>query len=480
MSQLAFHPSSNKSKLLLPLALIGAIGMGWLTARTGIILPGLLVVFPILIASVIFIFNNLRMGIVALICYGFLLFFFMRRLPGVPFSYLFECLLVLIWLGVLFHRSLEIDWKLLRNDLVYITLAWMGISLLQLLNPAGASLAGFFSELRGTALNWLLVVPLCFIIFNKKADLDLYLWLILGFSLLASFWGIKQLHIGLDAADQRFLDEGGAATHVLFGKLRVFSIYSDAGQFGASQAQMCLMALILSLGPFKTRIKILLAVAAMILLYGMLISGTRGAMFVLIPGIFVALFLSKKTKTLLIGGLIAGIAFCGLKYTTIGHSNYHIHRLRTSVNPEDPSLNVRFRNQEILGNYLKSYPFGGGLGVIGYNGHKYNADKFLSTVEPDSYWVKIWAMYGIVGFVLWLGFMLFILGKCCGIVWSIRDEALRIKLLALTAGSSGILFCSYGNEVMNVYPSALVMFLSWVFVYLGPHFDKQLNTSTHE
>jgi hypothetical protein len=154
--------------------------------------------------------------------------------------------------------------------------------------------------------------------------------------------------------------------------------------------------------------------------------------------------------------------------------------LRTSVNPEDESLNLRFHNQRILGNYLKDYPFGGGIGVIGYNGHKHNSDKFLSTVEPDSYWVKIWAMYGIVGFVIWIGFMLYILGKCGGIVWSIKNEGLRYKLLALTSGSAGILFCSYGNEVINVLPSALVIFLSWVFVYLGPHFDKQLNSQPHE
>jgi O-antigen ligase len=357
---------------------------------------------------------------------------------------------------------------------VYMALAWFGISLLQLLNPAGASIAGYVAEIRTTALNWVLVVPLCFLIFNKREHLDLFLIIILGYSLFAAFWGIKQIHIGLDAADQRFLDEGGAVTHVLLGKLRVFSIYSDAGQFGASQAHMCLVALVLALGPFKTWLKISLAVAALLLLYGMLISGTRGAMFVLIPGIFVALFLSKKTKILFIGGLLACTAFCGLKYTTIGASNYHIHRLRTSVNPEDESLNLRFENQKILGDYLKDYPFGGGLGAIGYNGHKHNPDTFLANVEPDSYWVKIWAMYGIVGFVIWIGFMLYILGKCGGIVWRIRDEALRYKLLALTAGAAGILFCSYGNEVINVCPSAIVIFFSWVFVYLGPHFDQQI------
>jgi polysaccharide biosynthesis protein PslJ len=398
----------------------------------------------------------------------------------VPFSYVFEGLTVLMWLGVLFHRTLIIDWKLVQNELVYMSLAWLGISILELVNPSGASMAGYVAEIRTTALNWVLVVPLAFIIFNKKEDLDLFLILILGFSLFAAIWGIKQLHIGLDAADQRFLDEGGAITHVLLGKLRVFSIYSDAGQFGASQAHFCLVALILALGPFKPRLKLMLAALAMILLYGMLISGTRGAMFVLIPGIFVALFLSKKTKILIIGGLIAGTAFCGLKYTTIGASNYHIHRLRTSVNPEDESLNLRFYNQKRLGIIMKDFPFGGGLGIIGYNGHRYNEGHILTTVEPDSYWVKIWAMYGIVGFVIWFGFMLFILGKCGGIVWSIRDEALRYKLLALTSGSAGILFCSYGNEVINVCPSAIVIFLSWVFVYLGPRFDKQINPSTHE
>ncbi|MGV3505105.1 MAG: O-antigen ligase family protein [Adhaeribacter sp.] len=479
MNPFAYKSASQKSLLLLPLALLGAAGLGWLTTKVGIALPGLLAVLPFGIAAVVYLFYNLRVSMIALLAYGFLLFFMMRRVPGVPFSYLFEGLMALTWLGILFHRTLVVDWSLVKNDLVYLALAWFAISLLQLLNPYGAALAGFVAEIRTTSLNWLLVMPLVFILFNKRSDLDLFLYIILGFSLFAAFWGIKQLHIGLDSADQRFLDEGAAVTHVLLGKLRVFSIYSDAGQFGASQAQFCLVALILALGPFKPWKKAVLAGVAMILLYGMLISGTRGAMFVLLPGIFVALFLSKKTKILLVGGLLAGTAFCGLKYTSIGAGNYHIHRLRTSVNPEDESLNLRFHNQRILANYLKDYPFGGGLGIIGYNGHKYNEHKFLASVEPDSYWVKIWAMYGIVGFVTWIGFMLYILGKCGGIVWAIRDEGLRYKLLALTSGASGILLCSYGNEVINVCPSAIVVFFSWAFVFMGPRFDQQLKTQAH-
>jgi O-antigen ligase len=214
-----------------------------------------------------------------------------------------------------------------------------------------------------------------------------------------------------------------------------------------------------------------LAGCSALLLYGMLISGTRGAMFVLIVGVFVYLILSKQAKVLVLGSLLAGTALFGLKYTSIGSSSPSIVRMRSSLNPQDASFQVRLKNQAVLREYLTSRPFGGGVGSIGTWGRKYNPGRFLSEVPPDSYFVKVWAMYGIVGFVLWFGLMLYILGKCGGIVWKLRDPGLRQQLLALTAGFAGILMCSYGNEVMNQMPSAMIIYLSWVFVFRGPALD---------
>jgi hypothetical protein len=31
--------------------------------------------------------------------------------------------------------------------------------------------------------------------------------------------------------------------------------------------------------------------------------------------------------------------------------------------------------------------------------------------------------------------------------------------------------CSYGNEIMNQEPSSLILYTSWVFVFLGPQLD---------
>jgi O-antigen ligase len=270
-----------------------------------------------------------------------------------------------------------------------------------------------------------------------------------------------------------WLEAGAKKTHLLFGKLRVFSFYSEAAQFGASQAHIAVLCLVLALGPFRWWKRALLGGIGILLLYGMLISGTRGAMFVLVGGIFTYLFLSGQVRILILGGIIAMLAFGVLKYTTIGNNNADIVRLRTSLDPNDPSLQVRLKNQKILRDYMSTRPFGGGVGIIGMWGVTYNADKFLSTIPPDSLYVKVWAMYGIVGFILWFGMMLYILGKCCGIVWSVEDKALKQKLASLTAGYAGILLASYGNEVMNQMPSGMIVYLSWVFVFLGPKWEKE-------
>ncbi|WP_316814895.1 O-antigen ligase family protein [Pedobacter nyackensis] len=371
-------------------------------------------------------------------------------------------------------RSSNQDWPALKSDLCYIILGWFVFCILEVFNPEGASFDGWVREIVPVALIPFLIVSLSLLAINNKKDLNIFLIIVVGFSTLAALYGVKQLHIGLSQGDARFLEEGGAITHLLWGRLRVFSMYSEAAQFGSSQAHISLLTLILVFGPFNKKIKVLLLGCSALMFYGMMISGTRGAFFALIIGAFVAIVLSKRFKVLIVCGILAVGFICFLKFTYIGNGNYNIYRFRSALNPDDPSLQVRLVSQKILGEYMSSRPFGGGLGVIGYYGTKYNADSFLSTIQPDSYWVKIWAMTGIIGFTIWFSGMLYILGKCCGIVWRIEDEGLRVKGIAITSGIAGILFCSYGNEIINTMPSSVVIYMSWVFIYKMPGWDKEI------
>jgi len=453
--------------LLLAPCLIGAM-----TILGGIVVPLVLIGLSLGTIYLILVFKQPFLGVVSILFIGFFEWAFTRELVEVP-MYVIDAMTVATWAAAL-GVSKSTPFTFRGNDLLIVLLIWTCWSVLMVLSPS-ASIAGWIRELRVGVLLPFLVVSLGFAVIETHRQLDCFLALSILFSLIGALNGIKQLHIGLSPGEQAFLDDGGEITHVLFGQLRVFSFYSDAGQFGASQAQFALMCFVLFFGKFTWWKRMLLLVFAGVLFYGMLISGTRGALFALLAGGVVAIFLSKKLIYMLSGAFVLLLFVGFLKFTYIGNTNYSIYRLRTALDFEDASLNVRLVNQERLHAYLNTRPFGDGLGTIGYNGVKYNPGTYLASVAPDSYWVKVWAMYGIVGFTVWFSMMMYILGRGCGIVWAIRHAGLRIKLLALTAGYAGIFVCSYGNEVMNYPPSSYVMYLSWVFIFLGPRFDQYLS-----
>ncbi len=463
------------SPWLLPGIIAVALAAGWLAGQLGILVPGMLLVGPGLFFLTILIFRSPRVGILTYVVYCFVMGIIGRNLDtGLQLGTGMDAILALTWVAVIFQQPGRLDWSRTNNAFCWLALAWFGLTVLEIANPAGVSLLGWVYETRSTALYLVMAVPLGCLLLYRMQDLRLFLKIIIGFSVFGALYGIKQKFVGPSAIEQEWLNTGGAVTHLIFGKLRVFSFYSEAAQFGASQAHVGLICLILALGPFVLWKRALLGVSALLCFYGMLISGTRGALFVLVGGMFLYLVLSKKIRPLMVGIVLAVGAIVFLKYTTIGSGNADIVRFRTALDPNDPSLQLRLMNQAKLSTYLADYPLGGGVGVIGIWGQKYNPDKYLSTVAPDSYFVKIWAEYGIVGFILWFGMMLFILGMSGAIVWRLRNPQLRQMLLALTAGYGGILLSSYGNEVINQIPSSMLIYLSWAFIIQGPALDEQL------
>ncbi|WP_187261800.1 O-antigen ligase family protein [Pontibacter beigongshangensis] len=473
MRQLVISSDNKSPKLLIPLVVIAAVGIGWGTAQFGLLVPGLMLSLLLILPFLYTVFKEPKAGIIAFIAYCFIFNFFTREIGHFQYLYIIEGLLVLSWIAAIFHTTKDYDWSLLKSEICVLGAIWMLINFVELFNPAGASLLGWLVDMRYPLL-WLLIVPLCMVVFNTKKDLNIFLILIIGMSLLATLNGVKQVTIGMFPGEHAWLTSSGYKTHVIFGQLRAFSFYIDASQFGSSQAHLLIVALVLALGPFKMWKRVLCGLAAIAFLYGESISGTRGALFTIFIGMTVVLFINKNLKLFTLALLLAVTGFCFLKYTTIGQSHFEIRRMRSALRPNDASLNTRFNNQAKLQDYLASRPFGGGVGTIGYTGKHYNSGTYLASIPPDSYWVKIWAEYGIVGFVIWISLMMYIIGKCCGIVWTTKDKGLKFKLTALTAGSTAIVISSYGNELMNVMPSAMIIYVSWAFIFLGPKLDKEI------
>jgi hypothetical protein len=282
--------------------------------------------------------------------------------------------------------------------------------------------------------------------------------------------------MGVDAWEQGWLNEGNFKTHVLFGKLRVFSFLSDAGQFGANQAYSGVVASIMVAASRTWKMKLFFLVVALTAFYGMVISGTRGALSIPFTG-FALFFLLRKNKTVLTLGVVLLVAIIYFfKFTTIGQGNADIRRMRTAFDPNDASLQVRLDNQRILKSYLSSRPFGGGIGHGGVKAQRFLPNAYLSQIPTDSWYVLIWVEQGIVGLVLHLFILFYILIKASyQIMFKIRDPMNKMVMAALASGMFGVMVASYGNAVLGQMPTNVLIYISMGLLLNSKQFENDNN-----
>lgn len=459
--------------ILIIIAIITGIIIAKGSLFTAIIITAIL---PIIIYLNRF-FAVTQVSLISLLVAAFFAIGLNRYIRNVPLGLSIDGLLVMSYIALFFkYFYKKIDYKRINIDLVFFMVIWFAYAIFQFFNPEALSRQAWFYAMRGMSLYPLLLVPLTLLIFIKYKYLNMYLYLWGVFSILGTIKGWMQLNIGVDFAEQRWIDEVGGATHILFGQLRVFSFYSDAGQFGAAQAHAGVVGTIIALSSKTLRDKIFFAIMAITGFYGMMISGTRGAMIIPMLGFAVYIILRKNIRVIIIGGIFLVLFYSFFKFTTLGQSRYQIQRMRTAFYPEeDASLQVRLANQRILKAYLVSRPFGGGIGSAGLWGERFSPQGFLAHIATDSWYVQIWAEQGIVGLLMHLFFISYIFLKSSYLVmFKIKDKELIGKLSAIIAGYVGIMASSYGNGVLGQNPTAELMYIGWAYLFMARELDDEI------
>lgn len=421
------------------------------------------------------IFQKPKLGIYLLIVMGFFVTGMARYVPA-PWGLTIDGLLVLIYLALFFKGfNSKIPFHKAKSWLTWVVLVWMGYIFLELGNPEVVSYEAWFYAMRGVGLYQAMTIPLIFMLFDKQKDLDNFfiVWGVL--SLLGTAKGVMQFTIGVDPFEQRWLDMGGAETHILFGKLRIFSFYSDAGQFGASQGHAGVVFGILAVfQKINLRLRAFYIIVGLAGFFGMLISGTRGAIAVPALGGIMFLILRKNVAILILGGLFIAMVYIFFAYTTIGNGNAEIRRMRTAFDPNNPSLQVRLANQQKLKGYLASRPMGGGLGATGNWGQRFTPHTFLANTATDSWYVMIWSDTGQIGLTYYLAMLFFVLGTgAYNIMAKIKDHNLKIQMTALACGMAGIMMASYGNGVFGQMPTGILMYVTMTYLFLAPKLDER-------
>jgi hypothetical protein len=453
--------SSNLGTVKGILLLIGGICFAALiVSKMEVIGVGLLLALFFGGIYIYLVFKNPILGFYTTIGLNFVILGMGRYVKGLPLGFAIDGIIILTFLALIFSKFRErVDWSPINKNITILAVIWLGYFVFQLINPEARSVQAWIAG-RSTGFHFLLIVTLTFMFINtnKRLEIFLYIWGI--FSILASLKGLGQLFFGVDAAEQAWLDDGAAQTHVLFGKLRIFGFFTDAGNYGANQGYSAVVAIIYSMAK-KGLPKIFFITVGVLGLYGMLISGTRGAIAVPFAGFMTFFVLKKNIKVLGAGIFMVAVIFVFFKFTMIANGNAQIRRMRTGFDPNNPSLQVRKKNQAILKGYLASRPFGGGVGHAGDKAQRFIPYAFLSHVATDSWYVMIWAEMGIIGLTLHLIILFYVIGMgSFKVMFRIRDPITKLKMSALISGMAGVMLASYGNEVLGQMPTSLLIYAS--------------------
>ncbi|WP_192901999.1 O-antigen ligase family protein [Mucilaginibacter psychrotolerans] len=466
-------------KWLVQVSLIAlvAVALGFVIARTDVAGAGALLALPFVVLYLVLVFKDPRIGLFTVLNFGFFVNGTVRYSTA-PFGLSIDIFLLITLIAAL-AKSRKRNFIYLKNPFVYAIAVWTVFCVFELVNPESRSAVAWFYAVRGVALYMIQLVILTLLLLNDPKELKIFFKVWIIWSVIACLWAMKQLYLGVNHYEQIWLDAGAYKTHILFGRLRAFSFYSDAGQFGAAMGHILLVCLILSFGPHKFKIKLMYWALAAFFFWGMAISGTRGALFVPLSGIMVYLFLTRNFKILSVGIMIVGVLFCLLKFTNAGAGNYQVQRMRSALDPNDPSLQVRIENQKKFKAYLATRPIGGGIGSAGSWGQRFSPGTFLAETATDSWYVKIWAETGIIGLWVHLGMVFTFIITGTVLIFKMKNDAmLRQMAMALLSGFVGIAFASYGNQILGQAPSGIVGFMSMAFIWLAYRWDKNAKPDT--
>lgn len=419
-------------------------------------------------------FKNPILGFYTAIGLNFVILGIGRYIKGLPLGFAIDGIMIITFLALIFSRFKErVDWSPANKTITILAGIWLLYCIFQIVNPEARMIEPWIAG-RGIGFYFFFFVILTFMLVdnNKKLDTFLYVWG--AFSILATLKGFGQMVFGVDYAEKAWLDNGGAETHILFGKLRVFSFFSDAGQFGGNQGYAGVVFIIYSMAK-KGLPKIVFLTIGILGLYGMMISGTRGSIAVPFAGFMTFFVLRKNIKILSTGVVFVALIFVFFKFTTIGNGNDQIRRMRGAFDPNNKSLQVRLDNQKILKGYLASRPFGGGIGHAGDKAQRFLPHAFLSNVATDSWYVLIWAELGVIGLTYHLFVLFFVLGMASyKVMFRIRDPITKIKMSALISGMAGVMLASYGNAILGGMPTALLFYASMAIMSTPETFEEEI------
>jgi putative inorganic carbon (HCO3(-)) transporter len=322
----------------------------------------------------------------------------------------------------------------------------------------------------------ILLYIVCFRMFCSFKELKRFtiFWLVI--SMIVALYGFYQEFIGLTNFEMHWITSNPERYKLYFiwNNMRKFSFLSDPSAYGLYLSMSALACLVLSLGPFKSGFRILLAICGVLQLMAMSYSGTRTAIAMAAVGIVFYILLTLKDRKTIIAtvaaGFVGAILFFGPFYGGT------MNRIRSTFNPEDdPSMEIRDKKRVRLQKYVQSHPIGGGLFTTGVNGLRYSPGHELSQGwDADSGYLLIGLELGSIGLLLFLVFFFLVMVKGINNYYSINDPLLKTINLAYLVPLFALSVAHFTQDAMFTKPMNLVVIAAYAVIVKIPSFDRKL------
>lgn len=457
------------------LALISAaiaVGISMFGIKFGTTILVIIIGIPFVVYSMV----NPRFGLLMLIFSSTFTAFLNRVLrTNIPFGIGMDSIIIITFLGVVYRyvSKNEFDKTALRNPITIVGIVWVVYLLMEVANPEGTFAAWLFGTRE--ILRFVMLYLIGEHIFKSLKDVHVFtkLWLFVVF--ITAMYGLYQEYAGLPSYDLRWATLTEERINLLFiqQKWRKWSFLGDPAFFGLFMYFGGVVALILALGPFDWKKRIILGVSGIIILFAMLFSGTRTA-FGIVPIAFcLYVFLNlNKFKTLAFA-IIAAVVFVVLIFGPF--HNKTLVRLRSAFNPgEDASMNLRDINRERIQPYIYRHPIGGGFSVTGDQGMRFAPRHYLAGWPTDSGYMKTALEVGWIGLAIKMTLFATVMIIGVSNYYRVRDPIIKSYYSAFLAGFFGLCVALYSKNNVEQFPLNCVLYGNFVLMYRLRKFDIEI------
>ena len=407
----------------------------------------------------------------------FLQFFsFNQWLPaGIPMSAYNEILEIALIAIALIDIRKDYHWGRSMNLMAFAILLWFLLCALEVFNDTcrlGINIGAWFIGFRLMAFQLVYFILIFSLYITSPEVLKKYIkiWAILA--LFSIYWTFKQKYIGMNPYEYARINEWGS-THFVNGIIRYWSTFSDAANYGCNAAATSVVFILIGLTSKFTKERIFYIIVGSLALWGMFQSGTRTAIGCFFAGLMVYVILSKSVKMALPIILLGIISFCLLAFTNIGQGNDQIRRMRSALNKNDASANVRDINKATMAKYLRDAPWGIGIAIRSGDVPANNKYVILSNIAPDSEYVYMWIHTGIIGVTVFgISMFLMFAGGCWIVLFRLKNKSLIGIGAGLCCAFAAMQLGGYLNQVLFQYPNGLIFFGGLAIVYVLPYLEK--------